>query len=157
MDRRIAYTRADGGVTVVTSVPWARMVSSALIDGERVAVDPPRPLDLAAGRPLGALDMQAMEPEWSESENDFLERVAAKAIPADATDIIVLDAADLPDRAMRHAWVIVKGKLIVDPNAERRLQYVDGSSSPDTPQARLDKMLDQHGLTRADLDAGRNL
>ncbi len=128
MDWRIAYTRSDGGGAIVTPIAWARKVSAVTMAGKCKIIDPPRPLDLVAGRPVDLTSMQAFAPEWAESEDEFLSRVKGKAVPPEATDIIVVRVSELPDLKDRHAFVIRDGKLTVDPDKPRVKQYLP---SPD--------------------------
>lgn len=43
--------------------------------------------------------------EWAETEDEFVARIAAKGVPADARNVQIVDAAAIPtDRTFRNAW-----------------------------------------------------
>lgn len=53
--------------------------------------------------------------EWAETEDEFVARIAAKDVPAGATDVRIVDASEIPaDRTFRDAWVISAGKITHD-------------------------------------------
>jgi len=82
--KRIIYTRADGGVTVVT----------------------PAYNSIRVG----------------EAEVDFLTRVRSRAVPADAINVSICDAASVPlDRTFRDAWVHNAGVVDVDMSKAREI------------------------------------
>jgi hypothetical protein len=50
-----------------------------------------------------------------ESEDDFVQRIILKDVPADATDVRVIDASEVPkDRTFRNAWRQQANELAVD-------------------------------------------
>lgn len=107
--KAIAYTRPDGGVSVVHPAPNARFLRAG-------------PQRVVPAYEAGALrDIATFEaferdhPEaFAETEDEFLARVIAKDVPTDATNARVLDVSDLPDAAFRNAWSIEKDKVAVD-------------------------------------------
>lgn len=53
--------------------------------------------------------------KWAETEDEFIARIRAKDVPADATDVQIVDAAAIPaDRTFRNAWKHDKGTVSVD-------------------------------------------
>lgn len=117
----IAFTRADGGTSVVHPHNGARLVRNALIDGHRVNYDPPIRLDEIHRRWTPEIEA-ALAPEWAETDDEFLERVARKAIPDDAADVIVIDKRQIPaDRTFREAWSVTGGAVAVDMGKARTI------------------------------------
>ena len=52
---------------------------------------------------------------FGETEAAFIERVQAKIVPPDATNVVVADASAIPtDREFREAWVAPGGVISVD-------------------------------------------
>jgi hypothetical protein len=50
--------------------------------------------------------------EWAESEDEFIGRIRAKDVPANAGNVLIVDASEIPaDRTFRDAWAIDGGKL----------------------------------------------
>jgi hypothetical protein len=41
----------------------------------------------------------------SESEEEWLARIVAKDVPADATNVHICEASELPDRVRREKWI----------------------------------------------------
>jgi hypothetical protein len=103
MMKVIVYTRADGGTCVCRPLEGARLVSAVVIGEERRALDAPRPVDTVfRGWPVDGVSAV-----WAETEDEFVARIAAKDVPADATAVRVVDAAALPaDRTFRDAWTL---------------------------------------------------
>lgn len=88
--KRIAYTRPDGGVSIV--IPASR-------DRRQVEV----------GR-----DQEDKPILADETEAQWLERLRRTVVSADATDVVILDADAIPsDRSFRDAWAHKKGKFSV--------------------------------------------
>lgn len=57
-----------------------------------------------------------------EPEHAWLARVAARAVPKDATNVQVMNRADIPqDRTFRSAWRCGSGRLSVDMHAAREI------------------------------------
>lgn len=104
--KRIAYVRPDGGLSILTPAPWARLVSAITIDGDRSALAAPTPFDAL----VRVHKTEDLSPEWAESEDAFIERIRMKDVPADALDIRIVEQSDLPaDRTFRNAWHITAG------------------------------------------------
>lgn len=59
-------------------------------------------------RPDGGVSVVQPSPNGrreSETEQEWLDRIVAKDVPADATDVRIVDEADVPaDRTFRNAW-----------------------------------------------------
>lgn len=102
--RKIVYTKPDGMVAVCSPVEGARLALSVTLADETVLkAKQPMPVDAFLRRwpVLGAAA------EWAETEMEFAQRIAAKDVPADATEVHVVDAAAIPtDRTFRNAWKI---------------------------------------------------
>jgi hypothetical protein len=78
MDKRILYTRAEGGLGVVAPFAGAR--------GRVLLPSGPQGDPAAPGAPI----------ERDETDEEFLARLIATAVPPDASDVRVVDAADVP-------------------------------------------------------------
>lgn len=97
MDKRIIYTRTDGGVSVVIPMD---------ADRRQVEAEPAR--DATPDKPAAPAVMRP------ETDEEFLKRVANRAVPA-GTQYRVVNAGDVPtDRTFRDAWQDSYGKLTVD-------------------------------------------
>lgn len=123
MDKRIVFTRPDGSVGVVIPAPRARgqvLVTPALrarVDVKKggqfnhVEMVPgpdgalaPRRVTLTAAED-GAVDVLVAPAVFrDETDEEFLARVAAGAVPPDATDVVTVDKAEIPARGERRAW-----------------------------------------------------
>lgn len=101
-NKRIAYARPDGGVSIVCPAPGARLVASVAIGESEVRTfDPPIPAD----RLTKILHQPGVTAGWAESESDFVARIQARDVPADATNVAVVDVSTVPaDRTFRNAW-----------------------------------------------------
>ena len=107
----IVYTRPDGGLSVVHPAPWARLCKAITPPEAERETFAPRPFDQLV-REHGTPDLQ---PEWAETEQAFAERIRAKDVPADATDVQIVDQAALPaDRDFRAAWKAGTGAVQID-------------------------------------------
>lgn len=102
--RCIAYTRPDGGVSVVH---LAR-------DG-RLWQHPRRPPVEEGFRSRRGITPEQMTGAGYvfETEAEQLTRARARDVPADARDVVELDEAELPDRRFREAWRVQGGKVVV--------------------------------------------
>lgn len=104
--KRIAYTRPDGAVSIVSPAPMARHVKSIIVGGEKISVEPTR-FDVFVTQ----YGTQDLSPEWAETESEFLERVRVGAVPDDAVDVAIVD--EIPeDRSTRASWALVDGKVV---------------------------------------------
>ena len=111
--KKLVYTRPDGGVSVVHPVEGARLaVAIKDAEGKDIARSAtPVPVWKLA-RPWPKPGLTA---EWAETEDEFASRAFAKATPADASNVAVVDEADVPKaRADRDGWEIVNGRLNVN-------------------------------------------
>lgn len=119
---RIAYTRPDGGVSILIPA-----------DQQQLAF-------ILANR--GQLELAATILNYTAEE--YLAWIRAKDVPADATNVTVLDAADIPQgetqdyalvdsgvpvlrpvsvRAFRDCWRLDGNKLVVDPALENAARW----------------------------------
>lgn len=99
--KRIVYTRPDGGVSVVVPAIRARLCSAVTLTGERHVYDPPMHFDEL----IRVFKTDKLSPEWAQSDDEFIEWIRAKDVPADATNVQIVDEADIPtDRTFRNAW-----------------------------------------------------
>ena len=117
-NKRIVWTRADdGGVSITIPAIGSRMVGEiSLKDGVATILtdennDPIRTVQFNPSVPLrNALAGIGLKSTWTpekmlkvdvvytETESDFLARVQAKAVPADATNVHICDDTDIPER-----------------------------------------------------------
>jgi hypothetical protein len=110
--KKIIYTRPDGGVSVVHPAEGARLAHGVRsVDGKFERVGPTQPID----RFFRRWPVDGMVADWAETEDEFIARVAARSVPADATNVRVVDESEIPgDRVFRDAWKDAGGKLDVD-------------------------------------------
>ena len=99
--RKIAYTKANGGVSIVHPCEGARLVSALFINGVRRECAEPMPADTI----FQVWPVKDVTAEWAETEDEFLARVFAKVVPAGAKDARIVD--EIPsDRSSRATWRI---------------------------------------------------
>lgn len=118
----IVYTRPDGGLSVRRPALGARLaLFVTLKDGSRIpSAGPvtPRPVDQF----LRQWPVAGATAEWAESEDQFLQRIRAKDVPANATDVQIVDEAAIPsDRAFRNAWKAAGAAVAVDMPRARQI------------------------------------
>lgn len=84
-------------------------------------------------RPDGGVSV--CNPVWEEKREDedeasFLARISAKDVPADATNVMICDRADLPvyDSATRNRWRMVNGLVSIAPIEPEPQNDAGGSS-----------------------------
>ena len=107
----IAYTRPDGGLSLISPVEGARLaVAITLADGTQLAAREPRPVDSFLRR----WPVEGAKVQWAETEDEFIARIRQKDVPADALSVVTLEAAALPERAYRDAWEIANGAVVVN-------------------------------------------
>lgn len=100
MSRSIAYRRSDGGTSICTPAPWARLVRAVTVNSQRIEISPPVPFD----RMVREAGTDNISPEWAETEDEFLARIMAKDVPPTATEVRIINVADIPaDRTYRNA------------------------------------------------------
>jgi hypothetical protein len=116
MNKRIIFIRSDGGVSVVIPAPGDRRVFAVrnIQPGKEDRIEIPAP-----GVPVERFAKLVSEGrvviEKQETEVEWLDRVTARSVPTDATDVHIVDVADLPqDRTYRDAWAITRGRCAVD-------------------------------------------
>lgn len=113
---------ATGTTAVVRPVAWARLVKSVMIASERRYVDPPQPLDVAVRRAIDAAKMAAFDPEWAETEDQFMARVASRAVPKGvAYQVVNADPILDGDRTFRNALKCEAGKFSHDMTKAREI------------------------------------
>jgi hypothetical protein len=101
MTKAIVYRSEQGRVEICRPAPWARLCAGVTSGGAHIAIDPPTRFDVQVRR----FGTEALSPEWDETEEDFLARIAAQDVPDGATDIAVVDTWAIPaDRTFRDAW-----------------------------------------------------
>jgi hypothetical protein len=106
----IAYTRPDGGLSIVHPIEDARLVDVVKIMGKRAVLGQAQPLDrLKAEAARQGVAIEAVH--YAETDDQFIRRVIEASVPADAADVTVINSADLPDRASRASWRLHGGKV----------------------------------------------
>jgi len=115
--KKIAYSRPDGGLSVVSPVEGARLAAAVVLaDGSRREAPAAIPVD----RFFMQWPVDGVAAEWAETEDEFIARVVARSVPADATDVRVIDADALPaDRTFRDAWRLGGDAIVHDMEACR--------------------------------------
>lgn len=109
-------------------------------------------------RPDGGMSVVIPAPQAmldGESEDDFVARIRDKDVPADATDVHIVEESAIPaNRALRAAWRVVNGAVEVDAVVGAAIQAesdrkagVDAAISSDATIASLKAM------TAAEFDA----
>lgn len=123
MEKRIVYTKGDGGVCIVT--PAAKARASVMVTAEArecIRIKEGDPIkDLPTGdvdssmRSLSEqgitgknvdVEVVATPVEYRyETDEEFIERIRLMDIPSDAAGVAVIDASSLPkNREFRNAW-----------------------------------------------------
>lgn len=144
MEKRIIYTRPDGGVSVIIPAPGQHQLvrredavvryrptetegtyCAIVLAPEAVTsevVTPPEGSAILAdqsGTPIVALHASAFR---QETDDEVLERLKVKDVPSDASDVMVCDASDLPaQREFRGAWAIGGQGVDVDMDDARAI------------------------------------
>lgn len=106
--KKIIYTRADGGLSVVTPAEGARLCRyMTLPDGTAFRNETPLPAD----RTLRTWPIRGAIVEWAETEDEFTARIAAKDVPK-GTSFQIVEESEIPlDRTFRNAWKVGNGKV----------------------------------------------
>lgn len=111
--KKVIYTRPDGGMSVFNPCEGARLAFGVLdAAGNYIAVSAkPLPVDRFMRRwPVAGVTAQ-----WAETEDEFISRVAAKSVPADASNVQIVEPDVIPtDRTFRNAWKPDAGAVVVD-------------------------------------------
>lgn len=117
--KKIIFTRPDGGLSVVHPAEGARLaVSVTLADGTRLVASAPQPVD----RYLRRWPVAGAIPEWAETEEAFVTRIAGKDVPADAMGVRIVDENALPsDRGFRDAWSASDSGIVIDMSKAREI------------------------------------
>ena len=132
--KKIIYTRPDGGLSVVHPVEGARLGHSiTLADGTVLdSNDPVQRLTKQAPQPVPVDELRRGWPvagaiaNWAETEDEFLARVKAKVLPADAINSQIVDEAAVPtDRTFRNAWEQAGATVTVSMAKARNLQEAE--------------------------------
>lgn len=93
MMKKIIYTRPDGGLSVCVPSEGARLAFNE--KGELVTAD----------SFFHRWPVEGVTVEWAETEDEFVERISRKDVPADATNVQIVDASVIPsERTFRNAW-----------------------------------------------------
>jgi hypothetical protein len=93
-------------------------------------------------------------PAVPESEADWFARVIAKSIPASATDVHVINRADLPaDRTFRDAWRHRGGKLHVDMDHARAIHRKNLHKRAQRDKRSADQKAARDAISHPDIDA----
>lgn len=117
--KKIVYTQVNGVCAVVHPCEGARLaLSVTLADGTRLSAANARPVDAF----LRGWPVSGATAEWAETEDEFVERIRQKDVPANATDVLIVDESALPaDRAFRNAWRVGAGGIGCDMASAKNL------------------------------------
>lgn len=111
--KKIIFTRPDGGLSVVTPAQGARLATALLERDGTVFASSEKPIPV--GRFLRIWPAEGYTAVWAETEDEFVARIRAKDVPADAIDVQVVDESAIPaDRTFRDAWKARAGGVEVD-------------------------------------------
>jgi hypothetical protein len=98
--KRIVYTLPAGNVALMTPASHARLISAFTVDGQRYECNPPAPL----GDAVHYFGTEDIAPEFAGTEDEFLQWVAAKDVPAGVQFHIVDDNVLPADNVFFDAW-----------------------------------------------------
>lgn len=127
--KKIIYTHPDGGLSVIHPTVGARLAFFiTLADGavlppgansEAAAGIPPQPVDSI----LRFWPVPGAVAKWAETEDQFVARIRAKDVPADAIDVQIVDESAIPtDRTFRNAWTAGAGRVEHDMAKAREIK-----------------------------------
>lgn len=105
----------DGTLHRYTPQTGARLISGYTYHGETVLLDQPEEVSIvliSAG--ITEEDLRHVELQWAETDDEFLNRIIDKDLPAGATKITKVSSASLPDKKYRDAWKIENGAVVID-------------------------------------------
>lgn len=119
--KKIIYTRVDGGLTVDHPAEGARLALQVqLADG---TILKPDGAEAPADTFLRGWPVEGAKATWAETEEEFIARVVKKVVPADATDVQIVEASVIPlDRTFRNAWKAGVGRIEHDMTECRSIQ-----------------------------------
>lgn len=101
--KKIIFTNSAGGVSIITPCEGARMATAITKpDGAKLESEVAQRVDMF----LRQWPVEGVVVEWCETEDEFMARIAAKDVPADATDVRIVAAEEFPDRTFRAAWML---------------------------------------------------
>lgn len=99
--KKIIYSQSNGVVAVIIPSEGARLANAVTVDGVRRFSKVPLMVD----KFLRFWPVDGAVVEWAETEDEFINRIADKDVPKDATDVQIVDASAIPtDRTFRNAW-----------------------------------------------------
>lgn len=110
--KKIVFTRADGGVSVMGPCEGARLAYSVTLpDGSKFSSQAACPVDTFLRRwPVDGASV-----EWAETIDEFYARIIAKDVPKDATNLVMVNESEIPqDRTFRDALAIIDEKIVYD-------------------------------------------
>lgn len=112
--KKIIYTRLDGGVDVVNPTQGVRRVSMISLKSSPSEVHEFVPVVLlenalavvGLGRGWSAEKLALVTVVYDETEAEFIGRIQAKDVPPNATNVVVVDDADMPvySSLLRNSW-----------------------------------------------------
>lgn len=125
--KKIIYTTAEGGLSIVHPVEGSRLAFSITLDDGTVL--PPgadAPEFKGSPRPVDSIlrrwPVDGAVAKWAETEDAFVARIRDKDVPADATDVQIVEAAAIPaDRTFRNAWKAGVGIITHDMDKAREI------------------------------------
>lgn len=135
----VIYTNRAGTLCVLRPAEGARLARSVrLATDEILSAEEPTPVE----RFLRGWPVVGAEVEWAETEDEFVERILEKDVPADALAPRIVAEEDLPaDKTYRGAWLDTGRAIIVD---AERAKLIDAGRIRD----QLDALDEASGTTR---------
>ena len=129
--RVIAY-EVGGKLEICHPVLGSRFVTGVydIETKEIIHFDTPIHFDRAVAAYGGSLEtfdeeICVLKPIWSESEEEFVERIKGKDLPKGATNVTLIEPRSLPkSRVFRNAWMIEDGAIHVNMKAARILHMM---------------------------------
>lgn len=106
----VIYTGVAGNVFELFPAPFARLCDGYVLGDQTVPCEPVS-LDQLKAR-LGW--STAFTPVFAETEDAFVARIRDKDVPADASNVQIVDFEALPDQSFRKAWVFTSGAVAID-------------------------------------------
>lgn len=89
--KSIAYTQENGATAICSPVEGARLARSVtLLDGTKLEGDPRPVCFFTHGWPVAGAAA-----EWAESEEEFMARIQAKDVPPSATNVRIVEEAEV--------------------------------------------------------------